>query len=488
MPLSKSFQFLKRSPFHCFIVVLVYLSSASVSSAQENPFGQTEVAPQETPVVDPFSSVPSAPASPTTEPAVSPFSAAAPQTETPVTETPQPMTDAPSPFETADPIFSHDETQMPAVATPTAEPPQDVVDPFSTVSPDAGGDQESPVATEKPNEEEAIVDGTILGESTLGLDAPASEEKEETAADTDVIEKQPAPVRPPIAAQPASPWISVIWGLWPYLAGILGLILLWLLSKMFLGKTKNKFDAPVENNRELDPSKSSFKKSERFSDSAIDGVADSGSDVISDVGEVSGLRLNESDVLSESPEVPDQSDLNFDAFESTTVDGDFKVSDDGLDDDDFAAMMLEDDDQEKIAGDAENAVSIDEVDDFKIEDADLEPQMAENIVVQEEVSATLDDGDSDEFSFDLDDDDSVDAASEAVADKVSEVDDEFTLEDTEAAPEIASEATIEDSDEFDFGLDDDDSVESASEAVADKASEVNDEFCLLYTSPSPRDS
>jgi len=547
MTALKLFHFLPSSSLQFVAAITVCLFFVAIVNAQANPFEQSAVTPQSTPTVDPFSSVPTSPDTLNTVPKVPPF---APETPQPVT--PQSSAAVASPFETSQPPAAarspFETTQPPAVASPfeTADPvdaqpdtqllPSAASQDIPADTPGVTDAQQSPVVTEELSEKES---------APMSESAEASEEEEgASATEDDGVVKGTAPVRRPVVAQPASSWMSILGqiGWLPFaVVGFVVALLLWLLSRLFFAK-KNKFDAAVENTREIDPAKSSFKKSSRFSESAIDGTDDAemGSDVISEVGEVSGLRLNESDILAETPQVLDQSDLNFDAFDSSTQGDDFaisddreegfvvnveedetvinssfenedlKVSDDGLDDDDFASMMMVDEGEEEIIVDAGNDVAIDsssfnedlkvsddglddddfvsmmmedegeeeivvetgidaaaeESDELQLKDSDVSLDSPEGLAVEEETPATLAEEGSDEFNFDLDDDDPIASESDSVVGLTAENKNEISLEETEDVADVSLETSIDDSDEFDFGLDDDDEVLPVAESTS----------------------
>ena len=450
MSLSSLFNFLIHGSFRCVALMTVCWFLAALSNAQVDSFDLLTTTPQDAPVVDPFSSVPTNPESAPTEPAVSPFSDAA-QPETSQPETSQPATVTPSPFEAVDSETVPQETPMqpattqPPAAKPPSAKPQAVVDPFSTVAPAAESEESASTTKETmskkamPISEEPVGDEDAIDreEPMVSEKAVEGEANKPIADDADGSVKNAASAQRPDPSPTSSSWLSKVYDFLPYIGVLVGILLLGLLGKMLLGKKKNKFDKPSTKVRENDPDKSSFKKSDRFSSTAIDKAVntDVGSDVISEVEEVSGLRLNESDILAESPNVPDQSDLNFDAFDVTTEDGDFNISDDGIDDDDFAAMMLDDDGDEEFAAKTGSDVLIEEIDEFT-----------------------------------LDDDDSLENASEAVADHAANVDEEISIENADPKLEVGPEASIDDSDEFDFGLDDDEDVPATgSEAITAEA-------------------
>lgn len=270
---------------------------------------------------------------------------------------------------------------------------------------------------------------------------------------------------------------------WPYLAGLGALVLLSILMKVVGGKKgdRNRESDP-EVSRVIDPSKAKFKKSKRFADASFgdlgdeeskkvnlengdsndanpfdipnfsddqndDRVSDVVSDVMSEADErVSGLRLNESDVLDESLNEGDQSDLNFGDFDAELIQSELANTDSELDDDDFAAMMLEDDDEEKIIVQTDG----DEFDESQSGDrdelslprvtADSEPDSDGDLseegfgFAQGPEFDADEKPDSEEFSFDLDDEEDL------------ELKPEFSL-DTALAEFNASAASENETDE-----------------------------------------
>ena len=423
------------SPVHASRIAIVFFFAfhfVTATYGQSNPFDDA-AAPQSAPAANPFSTVPSSP-SPATEQPESGFSNTVPVDLPATIRSPF---DAVAPTSTpdaavpADPFAQVQPTESDVPQTPSTEP--SATEPSATepsaTEPSAtepSATQAIPETSAAPNPFDTPVspgtEGSNITDSETG--EPLSEGEESTtsnAADAQVTNV------PPQISKPIAPSVwSTISPYWPYLAGLLAVLLLWPLSKLLFGK--KKIPHQIQEARAVDPAKSAFKKSTRFSsdpgESDIDFETEGDDEVgvIEDLDgdefkldasdeKVSGLRLNDSDILADSPQMADQSDLNFDEFDSTTIDGDFKVIDKDMDDDDFAAMMLEDDDEKVVVNtDGDNATS--EVSDFTIDkDLDLSAEEISDELTMNEPELQIEDAssssveDSDEFSFDFDDDD-----------------------------------------------------------------------------------
>lgn len=425
-----------------FAIGLIGLSVSGVvaiCSAQSNPFATPAppvTLPATTPV-DPFSTVP--PPAPPTQPAhlpvKSPFepvfpeatSGSVPQTPvpgsvskpvvpstTPIIKDPFSAPDPKQPINFDAPDSSHDQTDAKAFGSRTSSQsgtlpdqpsnvdrdtdsqPRDANDGSSSkdASPpsetDASPDQQ---VDEAPSGAETSID--VPGDSGTSNDFPAGENPQAVGPSS---QPNPAP------GESNALTVETVWGnvanFWPYIAGVIAgiLLLLWLLNNPTLsrGKKKNHSHQP---RRVIDPEKSTFKKSTRFlspkpaPDDDLKPITkhvaepkplsvNSDLDLDSD-DEMSGLRLNESDILADIPPAADQSDLNFDEFDSTIVDADFSIVEDEIDDADFAVLMLQDDDEKVIVKTNANKVT-DEVTDSMLasskQPSDLfdEPEMADD--------------------------------------------------------------------------------------------------------------